>query len=883
MIIYYVVCIEESGPKIEGAEGLITSTPAAAHVFQEWAGVKEFLATKTRSTFSIRPFSNLEDAQIYVRTLGYQKCASTVVGEENIATATLAAPCEGSMNMSAGWMHSQLDNMCAGINLDALQYNALEEVLLRRRNVFLSGSGGVGKSFVTNLIINLLRRHHGRAFSRKVCITASTGIASTHVDGTTLHAATGVGVPRCWDHFGRMFYQDKVVERRWSRHYEVLFVDEISMLSGEMLDTLNRIIQKLRRSKEPFGGLQVVFVGDFAQLPPVPEDPSYTTSDFVRRQDWAFEGHEDFWHMPVISRGALLCDAETQGPGLERGRVAPRRGARQEVLFSNRGLAFQSDAWWDLDMRVIELKKVFRQDDARFIATLNRVRTGHTTAEDFDWLNQEFYHAPLRREQALQESERKSRERPQLKDEGGREEESDQKKRKLAWKTEGEDGHGVSASGGGPASTSLGEAAQASLRQLGSLEMTRPAPACQIAEEPLHLYPVNALVERRNRVMLDRLPTRLEEYEAQDFVWHEDSGVILRRQETAQGYDGRQRRDLELLLGNHLYYKTCLAAERVKLKLGAKILLLKNVDLLGPQKLVNGSVGMVVEWAPEGNPFFDQDTSGVGAGAAGGESEENLREPSPAPHAVETRPPSSENGTDNKRSLHCYKERLVEAWYTANKSRIPVVLFSNGRKKAIFPELFSETIVGVGCTCRLQLPLMIGFAISIHKSQGMTLQEALVDVERCFDGGQTYVALSRVGPRAGLRLAQRLSYSNVKVNPTFLLWHNLHKTMVTRRREVLAMLEAEGDSGAVTHAEGLGLKGLHQEAVAVLMDSTKRAETPVALKRAWASLKKTLDQLKPGKNLQRQDVDILHWQMLDWWRPGNARTMEAIYNVRHSL
>src|SRR6056297_2649386 len=130
MIIYYVVCIEESGPKIEGAEGLITSTPAAAHVFQEWAGVKEFLATKTRSTFSIRPFSNLEDAQIYVRTLGYQKCASTVVGEENIATATLAAPCEGSMNMSAGWMHSQLDNMCAGINLDALQYNALEEVLL---------------------------------------------------------------------------------------------------------------------------------------------------------------------------------------------------------------------------------------------------------------------------------------------------------------------------------------------------------------------------------------------------------------------------------------------------------------------------------------------------------------------------------------------------------------------------------------------------------------------------------------------------------------------------------------------------------------------------------------------------------------------------------
>jgi len=719
------------------------------------------------------------------------------------------------------------------VKLDVLQRRALEEVVVRRNNVFLTGSGGVGKSYVTTLIIKLLKAHYGTDYGKKVCVTASTGIASTHIDGTTLHTATGVGVPRSWDNFGRMFGHDKNVEQRWSKHYEVLFIDEISMLSGEMLEALNDTIQQVRRNMAPFGGLQVIFVGDFAQLPPVPEDPTYTTNDFVRPENWVFPRHREFWHMPVISTGAGSHQQQQQR-GYRGGRGSPRQ-ARQEMLFSNRGLALQSDVWWELDLRVIELTKVFRQDDAWFIATLNRMRKGETTPEDLHWLNQQFYYAPLQRDSSS------------------------------SWSLGG--------GGGGGGVTAAGAAGAAA--------------GNKTKEEPLHLYPKNVLVERRNELMLNRLETKEEIFDMHDFVWHEDSGAIVRRGQSAEGFEGRTRRDLQLLLANHTYYKTCLAAEKVKLKLGAKVLLLKNLDLVGPQKLVNGSVGVVVAWAPVDDPFLDEDvTEGEEEEGKEGEDEKEgldakeekalLAALGRGKPANGISPSPAKKKGENDHGLIEYKERVIGDWYAANKTRIPVVLFTNGRRKAICPELFSETIVGVGSTCRIQLPLMIGFAISIHKSQGMTLQEAFVDVQECFDGGQTYVALSRVGPRLGLRLARRLGMDSIKVNATFLLWNRLREVLERRRGVLLSLLAAHTGPGAKVEArrvEGLGMKGLHDEAVDIL----GKGEVTIEIRKAWAALKNSLDPLKPGRDERRREVRILHWQCLDWWKARNNERMRALY------
>ena len=878
-------------------------------------------------------------------------------------------PAARAQPIQTGWLDAELVRSCPGVKLDVLQRRALEEVVVRRNNVFLTGSGGVGKSYVTTLIIKLLKAHYGTEYGKKVCVTASTGIASTHIDGTTLHTATGVGVPRSWDNFGRMFGHDKNVEQRWSKHYEVLFIDEISMLSGEMLEALNDTIQQVRRNMAPFGGLQVIFVGDFAQLPPVPEDPSYTTNDFVRPENWVFPRHREFWHMPVISTGAGSHQQQQQR-GYRGGRGPPRQ-ARQEMLFSNRGLALQSDVWWELDLRVIELTKVFRQDDAEFIAALNRMRKGETTPEDLHWLNQQFYYAPLQRDSAQRkEDERREQELLQMEleqleqqhreegeedeyemeqqymqmledqqqEEGGRELEKKDVKLPLAellkqeqgqspssacavLKTEDCDGGGGGGGGGGAtaAAAAAGGAATAAAIRAAAVQPEQEQGLSQSSswslggggggggataagaagaaagnktkEEPLHLYPKNVLVERRNELMLNRLETKEEIFDTHDFVWHEDSGAIVRRGQSAEWFEGRTRRDLQLLLANHTYYKTCLAAEKVKLKLGAKVLLLKNLDLVGPQKLVNGSVGVVVAWAPVDDPFLDEDvTEGEEEEGMEGEDEKEgldakeemalLAALGRGKPANGISPSPAKKKGENDHGLIEYKERVIGDWYAANRTRIPVVLFTNGRRKAICPELFSETIVGVGSTCRIQLPLMIGFAISIHKSQGMTLQEAFVDVQECFDGGQTYVALSRVGPRLGLRLARRLGMDSIKVNPAFLLWNRLREVMERRRGVLLSLLAAHTGPGAKVEArrvEGLGMKGLHEEAVDILGNPARKGEVTIEIRKAWAALKNSLDPLKPGRDERKREVRILHWQCLDWWKARNSERMRALY------
>lgn len=145
------------------------------------------------------------------------------------------------------------------------------EILKMGHNVFLTGKPGAGKTYLLNKYIEYLKKH-----KISVAITASTGIAATHIGGITIHSWSGIGVrknlsPRQIDDLLDREYLVKRLNKA-----EVLIIDEISMIEATMLDDINNICRALRRKEEPFGGLQVVLVGDFFQLPPVNKEGGFS-------------------------------------------------------------------------------------------------------------------------------------------------------------------------------------------------------------------------------------------------------------------------------------------------------------------------------------------------------------------------------------------------------------------------------------------------------------------------------------------------------------------------------------------------------------------------------------------------------------------------------
>lgn len=155
-------------------------------------------------------------------------------------------------------------------------------ILKMGHNVFLTGGAGSGKTYVLNAYIKYLRQHQV-----DVAITASTGIAATHLGGMTIHAWSGMGIREEVSDYDI----DRMEEKKylWDRYEKVrvLIIDEISMLSGTFLDNLDRICRSFKRSYEkPFGGIQIILCGDLFQLPPISGrasgDEEYGSStDFV--------------------------------------------------------------------------------------------------------------------------------------------------------------------------------------------------------------------------------------------------------------------------------------------------------------------------------------------------------------------------------------------------------------------------------------------------------------------------------------------------------------------------------------------------------------------------------------------------------------------------
>ena len=197
------------------------------------------------------------------------------------------------------------------------EQRAVVDAVLAGENVFFHGAAGTGKSFVLQTVVALVRGAGRGGDDSLVSVTAPTGIAAVGVGGVTVHKFIGAGL--CAGHPSRVAAQvakSKTATRRW-RDTRTLVVDEVSMLDGDLLEKLDHVGRSTREAYDvPFGGLQLVFTGDFYQLPPV-------------------------------------ANAATTPP-----------------------FAFATRAWSLAKFRVVELVRVLRQRDPRLVHALNDVRRG---------------------------------------------------------------------------------------------------------------------------------------------------------------------------------------------------------------------------------------------------------------------------------------------------------------------------------------------------------------------------------------------------------------------------------------------------------------------------------------------------------------------------
>ena len=129
-------------------------------------------------------------------------------------------------------------------------------------SVFLTGAPGSGKTYVLNEFIR-----QARADGASVAVTASTGIAATHINGTTIHSWSGIGLATALT--DNLVKTVRTRRKRRLQEADILIIVEVSMLHAWLFDMVDRICRIIRRDERPFGGLQVVLSGDFFQLPPV--------------------------------------------------------------------------------------------------------------------------------------------------------------------------------------------------------------------------------------------------------------------------------------------------------------------------------------------------------------------------------------------------------------------------------------------------------------------------------------------------------------------------------------------------------------------------------------------------------------------------------------
>ncbi|WP_395066690.1 helix-turn-helix domain-containing protein [Flavobacterium sp.] len=213
------------------------------------------------------------------------------------------------------------------------------------RSIFLTGKAGTGK---TTLLKEILKSTH-----KNTVVVAPTGIAALNAGGVTIHSmfqlpfggfipATNVegsfneNIKFESKDTLRRHFKMSAVKRAVIQNMELLIIDEVSMLRSDLLDAIEFMLQSVRKKKQPFGGVQVLFIGDLLQLPPVIRDEEWRTLRTYYKGKFFFHSH-----------------AIQQFPPL-----------------------------------YIELSKIFRQTDEVFIDLLNNLRNNKITKENINFLNQ---------------------------------------------------------------------------------------------------------------------------------------------------------------------------------------------------------------------------------------------------------------------------------------------------------------------------------------------------------------------------------------------------------------------------------------------------------------------------------------------------------------
>lgn len=152
------------------------------------------------------------------------------------------------------------------------------DILQRGVSTYVTGPAGSGKTHLLNRYIEWCQSQ-----GKNVAVTASTGIAATHIEGRTIHSWSGMGIK---DEMSKKeldaLAQKEFLHKRYSET-DVLIIDEVSMLSASQLDLLDDIARTVSGQDIPFGGIQVVMSGDLFQLPPITnrEGPQYVTQSDV--------------------------------------------------------------------------------------------------------------------------------------------------------------------------------------------------------------------------------------------------------------------------------------------------------------------------------------------------------------------------------------------------------------------------------------------------------------------------------------------------------------------------------------------------------------------------------------------------------------------------
>jgi ATP-dependent exoDNAse (exonuclease V) alpha subunit len=216
-------------------------------------------------------------------------------------------------------------------------------ILKAGANVFLTGAPGAGKTYVLNEFISGARRS-----GADVAVTASTGIASTHINGQTIHSWSGLGVATCLSE--QLLKRIRTRRKRQISGTDVLVIDEVSMMHAWLFDMVDEVCRSIRHSPEPFGGLQVVLSGDFFQLPPV-------------------------------SRSGRNTDMLMPSEEFERSRQRYAEAGKDPE-----GFITESLVWDALNPVICYLTEQHRQDDGQLLTVLTDIREGSVSQEDHDVL-----------------------------------------------------------------------------------------------------------------------------------------------------------------------------------------------------------------------------------------------------------------------------------------------------------------------------------------------------------------------------------------------------------------------------------------------------------------------------------------------------------------